>query len=54
MSNYEARQCAYALIAGGWTCNDKDLFVAENAKLDDPLSDDSIDMIFKEMKDLEV
>lgn len=54
MSNYEARQCAYALVSGGWTCKDKELFIVENEKLDDPLSSDSIEMIFKEMKDLEM
>ena len=51
-SAYDIREIALALMGGGWTSEDKDLFIEENAKQDEEniLTEDEIDRIFDEIK----
>ena len=51
MDAYMIREIAYALMGGGWTANDKNLFITENAKQDEEniLTDKEIDLIFEEI-----
>ena len=55
MSDYEAREIAVHLVDGGWTSEDKDLFISENAKMreEDVLTEDEIDMVFREIARIE-
>lgn len=54
-SAYEVREIAYHLIDGGWTKDDKDLFIEENAKQDEEniLSADEIDQLFEAIAEIE-
>ena len=55
ISNYEAHEIALHLIDGGWTSEDKEQFLEENAKQDSEnvLSSEAIDMIFDEIEQIE-
>ena len=48
---YEIREIALALMGGGWTVADKELFIEENAKQDEEniISIDEIEAIFDEI-----
>ncbi len=50
MTQYEITQTAYALMAGGWTPEDEELFREEDAKQDRPLDADCIPLIFAEIR----
>lgn len=55
LTDYEIRETAYALNGGGWTQDDKEQFIEENAKQDaeNVLSLYDIDRIFAEIARIE-
>lgn len=51
-NDYEIREIALALMGGGWSSDDKELFVEENSKQDEEniLTAEEIDLVFQEIE----
>lgn len=51
-TDFEIREIALALMGGGWSSDDRELFVEENSKQDEEniLTAEEIDLIFQEIE----
>ena len=51
-TDFETREIALALMGGGWSSDDRELFVEENSKQEEEniLTDEEIDLIFQEIE----